>query len=116
MRKGAGPGRTRADHLDLAGQVMAALAHARQVRELADLVGFETLSGTDQRYLSYETAFEKLLLSQGGTEDRSLDRTLDLAWDVVGELPRRELTMLPLALIASHDSGRADRVDQQESP
>ncbi|MGJ3562069.1 hypothetical protein ACR6C2_43155 [Streptomyces sp. INA 01156] len=39
MRKGAGPGRTRADHLDVAAQLLAALARARQVRELADLVG-----------------------------------------------------------------------------
>lgn len=102
MRKGAGEGRTRADHLDLAGQVMAALAHARQVRELADLVGLETLSGTDQLYLRYETAFEQRFLGQGTTEDRALDQTLDLAWSVLSELPRRELTMLPRAMIDAH--------------
>jgi V/A-type H+-transporting ATPase subunit B len=102
MRKGAGPGRTRPDHLDLAGQLMAALAHARQVRELSDLVGAETLSRTDQQYLRYEGAFEATLLSQGGTEDRPLDRTLDLAWDVLAELPRRELTMLPVEMIEAH--------------
>ncbi len=95
MRKGAGPGRTRDDHLDLAAQLLAALARARQVRELADLVGPETLSGTDRRYLAFEAAFEQRLLDQGTSEDRPLDRTLDLAWDVLGELPRRELTMLP---------------------
>ncbi len=114
MRKGAGPNRTRADHLDLAGQVMAALAHARQVRELADLVGFETLSGTDQQYLRYENAFETELLSQGTGEDRPLDRTLDLAWDVLSELPRRELTMLPLDLIAAHE--RTSGAPDQEQP
>ncbi len=102
MRKGAGPGRTREDHLDLAAQTMAALAHSRQVRELADLVGFETLSGTDQHYLRYERAFERRLLAQGAAEDRPMDRTLDLAWEVVSELPRRELTMLPLELITAH--------------
>ena len=97
MRKGAGPGRTRDDHLDVAAQLLAALARARQVRELADLVGPETLSGTDQQYLAYETAFGEHLLDQGRAENRTLDRTLDLAWKVLGELPRRELTMLPLA-------------------
>jgi V/A-type H+-transporting ATPase subunit B len=104
MRKGAGPGRTRHDHLDLAAQLLAALARARQVRELADLVGLETLSGTDQHYLAYETAFEQRLLAQGTTEDRTLDRTLDLAWEVLAELPRRELTMLPVALLSKHDA------------
>ena len=105
MRKGAGAGRTRADHLDLASQLLAALARARQARELADLVGMETLSGTDQLYLGYETTFERRLLGQGPAENRTLDRTLDLAWEVLGELPRRELTMLPLALIEAHQTG-----------
>jgi V/A-type H+-transporting ATPase subunit B len=110
MRKGAGPGRTREDHLDVAAQVLAALARARQVRELADLVGPDTLSGTDRCYLAYEAALEGRLLDQGPGEDRSLQRTLDLAWEVLGELPRRELTMLPQELIARYaPAGIPDR-------
>ena len=109
MRKGAGPGRTRDDHLDLAAQLLAALARARQARELADLVGMETLSGTDQQYLAYETAFARTLLDQGHDENRTLDRTLDLAWDVLGELPSRELTRLPLAAVIEHEASRASR-------
>ena len=72
--------------------------------ELADLVGMETLSGTDQQYLAYETAFARTLLDQGRGENRTLDQTLDLAWTVLAELPRRELTMLPLAMIAAHEA------------
>ncbi len=102
MRKGAGPRRTRADHLDVAAQLLAALARARQARELADLVGRETLSGTDQHYLAYQSAFERAFLDQGRAESRSLDVTLDLAWRVLSELPRRELTMLPLAMVQEH--------------
>jgi V/A-type H+/Na+-transporting ATPase subunit B len=108
MRKGAGPGRTRADHLDLAAQVLAALARARRVRELADLVGADALSETDRRYLDYEEAVERGLLDQGRSEDRSMDRTLDLAWQVLGTLPARELTMLPADLVARHAGGGAD--------
>jgi V/A-type H+/Na+-transporting ATPase subunit B len=102
MRKGAGPHRTRDDHLDVAAQLLAALARARQARELADLVGRETLSGTDQYYLNYQNVFEQRFLDQGRAESRSLDQTLDLAWQVLAELPRRELTMLPVALIDQH--------------
>jgi V/A-type H+-transporting ATPase subunit B len=110
MRKGAGPGRTREDHLDVAAQVLAALARARAIRELADLVGPETLSGTDVRYLDFEAALEERLLDQGHAEDRPLERTLDLAWEVLGELPRRELTMLPRELISRFASaGSPDR-------
>ena len=77
MRHGAGPGRTRADHLDVAAQLLAALARARQVRELAELVGAGALSATDRGYLAFEEAFERELVSQRPDERRSLDETLD---------------------------------------
>lgn len=101
MRKGAGPGRTRADHLDLAAQVLAALSRARQARELAELVGEDALSATDRAYLSFATEAERRLVDQGTTEQRSLDATLDRAWDALSVLPRRELTMLPSEMVAA---------------
>jgi V/A-type H+-transporting ATPase subunit B len=54
MRKGAGPGRTREDHLDVAAQLLSALARARQVRELADLVGEGSLGPADRDYLDFD--------------------------------------------------------------
>jgi V/A-type H+-transporting ATPase subunit B len=94
MRHGAGPGRTRDDHLDVAAQTLAALASARRARELAELIGSSALSDSDRRYAALERAFETQLISQGGTETRSMDQTLGLAWQVLGVLPRRDLTML----------------------
>jgi len=99
MRKGAGPGRTRDDHLDLAAQLLAALARARQVRELSDLIGAAALSQTDQRYLRLDEAFRQDLVAQRPDEVRTLDNTLERAWRVLLHLPRRELTMLPAALL-----------------
>ncbi|MGZ4460388.1 MAG: V-type ATP synthase subunit B [Nocardioidaceae bacterium] len=99
MRKGAGPGRTRDDHLDLAAQVLAGLARARQARELADLVGAEALGATDVAYLAFAERVEHQMLDQGRTETRTLDDTLDRAWAALSALPRRELTMLPAALV-----------------
>jgi V/A-type H+-transporting ATPase subunit B len=106
MRHGAGPGRTRADHLDLAAQLLAALARARQVRELAEIVGGAALNATDQQYLSFATEFEQRLVDQPRGEARSLDETLDRCWDAVGVLPTRELTMLPEQILAAHRPGR----------
>ena len=99
MRHGVGDGRTRANHLDVAAQLLAALDRARQVGELAEMVGATTLSDTDRRYLDYQTAVEKGLLQQPRDEVRSFDSTLDLAWSALSELPRRELTMLPDHLV-----------------
>ncbi|WP_329478704.1 V-type ATP synthase subunit B [Kribbella sp. NBC_01484] len=105
MRHGAGPGRTRADHLDLAAQAIAALARARQAAELADLIGGGALSAIDRGYLAYATALEDSLLRQRVDEARSFDETLDRLWQAVSVLPRRELTMLSRALLAEHLTG-----------
>jgi V/A-type H+-transporting ATPase subunit B len=94
MRRGAGPDRTRADHLDIAAQLLAALDQARQVRELSELLGQEALSETDRLYLEYARRFEMDFLSQGDQEERTLDETLDLGWRALSVLPRRELTMV----------------------
>ena len=99
MRKGAGPGRTREDHLDVAAQTLAALARARQARELAELVGEDALSVTDRLYVAFEQAVSRRLVDQRRDESRSLDETLDRVWEVLRMLPRRELTMLPTALL-----------------
>jgi V/A-type H+-transporting ATPase subunit B len=95
MRKGAGPGRTRADHLDVAAQVLAALAAARRARELAELIGSAALSASDLRYQELERTYEHELVDQGPDENRSLAETLSRAWRALAVLPRRELTMLP---------------------
>jgi V/A-type H+/Na+-transporting ATPase subunit B len=102
MRQGAGPGRTRADHLDVAAQALAALASARRVRELAELIGEGALSQSDRRYQELERAFETELVNQGRTENRSLEETLRRAWQVLGVLPRRELSMLSAAALDAY--------------
>jgi len=95
MRHGAGPGRTRADHLDVAAQLLAALAAARRARELAELIGSAALSDADRRYLDLERVFAAQLMNQRPDENRSLEQTLAGAWRALAVLPRRELTMLP---------------------
>lgn len=101
MRRGAGPERTRADHLDLAAQIVAALARSRQVRELAELVGAEALSDADRPYLAFEETFGRRM-GQRSDEDRGLDDSLDRAWQVALTLPRGELVMLPTELLDTH--------------
>ncbi|HEX9033125.1 MAG TPA: V-type ATP synthase subunit B [Streptosporangiaceae bacterium] len=99
MRHGAGPGRTRDDHLDVAAQTLAALAAARRARELAELIGTAALSESDRRYQQLERAFEVKLMSQGMAQSRALGETLALAWQVLGTLHRRDLTMLSAAAL-----------------
>jgi V/A-type H+-transporting ATPase subunit B len=102
MRRGAGPGRTREDHLPVAAQLLGALAHAQQVRELAELVGESALGVTDRLYLRFTDAFGELVVSQGRAERRDLDGALGRAWKALSVLPRRELSMLPAEMLDAH--------------
>jgi V/A-type H+-transporting ATPase subunit B len=102
MRHGAGPGRTRDDHLDVAAQILAALAAARRAGELAELAGTAALSASDRRYQDFAVAYTERLVSQGRSDNRSLSETLDHAWQALAVLPRRELTMLPAAALDAY--------------
>ena len=105
MRRGAGAGRTRDDHLPLAAQLLASLAHARQVSALAELIGPDALTAIDRNYLLFEDDFAAKLVNQRPDAARPLDETLNRAWEVLARLPRSELAMLPSALLEAHWPG-----------
>lgn len=109
MRSGAGKGRTREDHLDVAAQVLAAMARARQAAELAELVGAAALSETDRSYIRYRNLVESGLFNQGREESRPLDDTLGRAWTALAALPAQELTMLPTAYLKRYLPRGGDR-------
>jgi V/A-type H+-transporting ATPase subunit B len=91
MKDGIGEGMTREDHKDVASQLFAAWSKVRQVRNLASIIGEEELSEGDKQYLKFGEKFETLFLAQGESEDRDIDRTLNLGWRVLTEIPRDEL-------------------------
>ena len=102
MRRGAGPGRTRDDHLAIAAQLLGLLAQARRADELASLIGLDALSITEQRYLDLGHEFEREFMDQGQAESRSLITTLDKAWTTAATVPTRELTMVTPDQITQH--------------
>jgi V/A-type H+-transporting ATPase subunit B len=111
MRKGAGAGHTRDDHLDLAAQLVSAVARARDLRDLAELIGAAALTATDRRYLDFADAFNTVLMNQHPDENRSLEETLDRAWRVIAKLPASELGMLSTAELDAYLKGDGDRGD-----
>lgn len=94
MSDGIGEGRTRKDHQNIANQLYAAYARARQVQQLASIIGQEDLSGTDKLYLRFAQGFEKQFLNQERNENRSIEETLNTAWELVMRLPESELSRL----------------------
>ena len=105
MRRGAGPGRTRDDHLDVAAQLVSLRSQARQAQDLAELIGTDALSVTERRYLDFAAAFEQRLIDQGPHENRTLDDTLTRAWDVLSTMPERELTMITPSYLGKYHHG-----------
>ena len=91
MKEGIGKGKTREDHANVSDQLYAAYAKAVELRSLATIVGEESLSEVDRKYLRFADAFEQKFLKQGFYENRSIEETLDIAWEVLSILPETEL-------------------------
>jgi V/A-type H+-transporting ATPase subunit B len=92
MKEGIGPGKTREDHGDVSNQLYASYSRGQELRSLAIIVGEESLSETDRKYLRFAEAFERRFLSQGFYENRSIEETLDIGWEVLSIIPESELT------------------------
>ncbi|NYT05024.1 MAG: V-type ATP synthase subunit B [Methanomicrobiales archaeon] len=90
MNMGIGPGKTREDHRNVADQLYASYAYGRDLRKLVAIVGEEALTELDKKYLEFADAFEQRFVTQGG-EDRSIERTLEIGWELFSMLPEHEL-------------------------
>ena len=66
-------------------------AKVGDARSLASVIGEDELSPIDKQYLVFGNAFEHQFIGQGMDENRSMQDTLDKAWDLLGLLPREEL-------------------------
>lgn len=91
MKDGIGDGYTREDHADVSSQLFASYSNAVEVRALSQIIGSEELSESDKKFLEFQEAFEKRFLTQGFNENRSIEQTLDLGWDLLKILPKESL-------------------------
>ncbi|MGI5893133.1 MAG: V-type ATP synthase subunit B [Candidatus Merdivicinus sp.] len=116
MKDGIGEGYTRADHPDVANQLFSAYAKVQDARALASVIGEEELSDSDKAYLEFGRMFEKYFLNQGFDDNRTIEETLDLGWDLLSMLKREELDRLDGKLIDQYyDPQRAERFRQNSA-
>ncbi|MEW6722916.1 MAG: V-type ATP synthase subunit B [Candidatus Micrarchaeota archaeon] len=91
MNSGIGDKKTREDHKGVSDQLYAGYANGRDLRSLSAVVGEEALSATDRRFLRLADEFEKRFVLQGPYENRDIEQTLDLGWELLSILPEEEL-------------------------
>jgi V/A-type H+-transporting ATPase subunit B len=114
MDNGIGPGQTREDHKQLSDQMYAAYAEGVDLRGLVAIVGKEALSARDQKFLRFADLFEDRFVRQGREEDRSIEETLELGWELLAELPETELTRMDRETIEKyHPKKRRKNGDQR---
>ena len=101
MNLGIGPGKTREDHRNVADQLYASYAYGRDLRRLVAIVGEEALTDLDKVYLKFAEDFEKRFITQGD-EDRSIERTFNIAWDLFSSLPVDELKRIKMDFIKKY--------------
>jgi V/A-type H+-transporting ATPase subunit B len=89
--KGIGQGKTRRDHSDVLNQLFACYAKGKESRELAIILGEGALSELDRLYLKFADQFENRFVRQAEDEDRSIQQTLEIGWDLLKIIPRPEL-------------------------
>ena len=89
--KSIGVGKTREDHSGTMNQLFAAYATGKEAKELMSILGEAALSPTDLLYAKFADEFEKRYVSQGFEENRSIEETLNLGWELLSILPVTEL-------------------------
>lgn len=94
MKDGIGDGMTREDHSNVASQLFAAYSKVKTIRNLAAIIGEEELSELDRSYLHFGEELETRFLTQGEYENRTIEQTLDLGWEILSVLPKEELTRI----------------------
>jgi len=102
MKDGIGKGYTREDHPALANQLFASYAKVQEARSLASVIGEEELSDIDRLYMRFGRDFEARFINQGPDENRSIEQTLDIGWQLLSILPKGELDRFDAALLAKY--------------
>lgn len=102
MKDGIGEGFTRDDHPYIANQLFASYAHVQEVKALASVIGEDELSDIDKKYMEFGREFERQFISQSKEENRDMDDTLDLGWDLLGILPKEELDRVSPELLQKY--------------
>ena len=102
MKDGIGKGFTREDHQALANQLFASYAKVMDARSLSSVIGEEELSAVDKKYIQFGRLFEQRFVKQGKNDNRTIEQSLDLGWELLSHLPKSELDRVDDETLNAH--------------
>ncbi|EJW02162.1 V-type proton ATPase subunit B [Edhazardia aedis USNM 41457] len=94
MKSAIGEKLTRKDHGDVSNQLYAKYAIGKDAVAMKTVVGEESLSMEDKLSIEFLERFEKEFVNQGMV-NRTIDESLDIAWDLLRIFPREMLNRIP---------------------
>ncbi len=112
--KGIGKGKTREDHADLMNQLFAAYARGKEAKELAVILGEGALTEEDKAFACFADEFEDKYVRQGEYENRKVDETLELGWNLLTMIPVKELKRVRDAYIEKYLKPRLQEEGKNE--
>ena len=103
--KGIGKGRTREDHSGVMNQLFSSYARGREAKELMVVLGESALTPMDRLYAKFADEFEARYINQGFYENRSIEETLALGWELLSILPKSEMKRIKPEFIEKYWPG-----------
>ena len=100
--KGIGVGKTREDHASTMNQLFSSYARGKEAKELMVVLGEDALTPVDRLYAKFADEFEARYVNQGFYENRTIEQTLDLGWELLKILPKREMKRIKPEMLSKY--------------
>ena len=100
--KGIGAGKTREDHSGTMNQLFSSYARGKEAKELMVVLGEAALTPLDRMYAAFADAFEQKYINQGFYENRTIEETLDIGWELLRMLPKSEMKRIKPAILEKY--------------
>jgi V/A-type H+-transporting ATPase subunit B len=111
--KGIGEGRTREDHPHIANQLFSSYARSKEIEELAVVLGEAALTDTDRAFMKMGEKFEDRFIRQALDENRTIEETLSIGWDLLTMIPKSEIKRIKDDMIEKYLPVKTD--DDEDS-
>lgn len=99
MKNAIGKDRTRIDHSDVSNQLYAKYAIGKDALAMKSVVGEESLSEDDKLCIKFLERFEKEFITQGKNENRTIEESLNLGWNLLKTFPKEMLNRIPKEIL-----------------